>query len=322
MRLAAFLLLASTAIAQEAAPPPILEQLKSEAAAMMPLVESAPAKDFLGAAGSLPRIEARTIYRGKDGAITAAEFAGLAPEKQALWKKFVLDDRFYWTTRYGSPLAFTRTVELAAQNGFAGFANARVADFGFGSVGQLRLMAGLGAHAAGIEVDPVLKALYSEPGDTGAIGPGHVSLHFGSFPGDATVTTALGTGYDLFVSKNTLKRGYIHPDREADKRMLIDLGVSDEAFVGAVHAALKPGGLFLIYNLCPPLSKPDEKFIPWSDGRSPFSRETYEKGGFDVLAFDKDDSEFAHRMGAALGWGTPEEVKKEFTAMWTLARKK
>lgn len=300
--------------------------IKAEAKALEPLVKTAPAKAFLGGAVNLPEVSPRVVYRGKEGALTEKEFAALPEAGKANWKKLDLDDQFYYYTRYGTPLAFGRAVEVAAENGFAGFHGARVADFGFGSIGQLRIMASLGTQAHGIEVDPILKALYSDPSDTGTITTGDtkgsVRLHFGYFPGDKQMVADLGTGYDLFVSKNTLKRGYIHPDREADKRMLIDLGVSDDEFVRVVHDMLKPGGLFLIYNLHPHPSKPEEQFVPWSDGRSPFTRETFEKGGFEVLLFDKDDTAAAQEMSKVLGWGGDGKADPDIFGTYTLTRRK
>src|SRR5207249_2659948 len=89
---------------------------------------------------------------------------------------------------------------------------------------------------------------------------------------------------------------------------LIDLGVTDEVFLSRLAAAMKSKGLVLIYNLCPapaPLSSP--QFLPWSDGRSPFSRTQWERAGFEVLALDTDDTPFARKMGKALGWDMGEE---------------
>src|SRR5207249_4308788 len=100
-------------------------------------------------------------------------------------------------------------------------------DFGYGYLGHLRLLASLGFDAVGVEVDPMLDALYAEPGDQGSIpgfgGARAGSLHVlhGRFPADAAVTRAVGSGYDVIVSKNVLKKGYIHPDRPADEKKLI-----------------------------------------------------------------------------------------------------
>ena len=53
-----------------------------------------------------------------------------------------------------------------------------------------------------------------------------MKLVHGRFPADPKVVAAVGGGYDLFLSKNTLKRGYIHPAEKVDPRLLVDLGVT------------------------------------------------------------------------------------------------
>jgi hypothetical protein len=73
-------------------------------------------------------------------------------------------------------------------------------------------------------------------------------------------------------------------------------------FVRALHDALKPGGRALIYNLCPAPAPPGKPYIPWADGRSPFTRSTWESAGFEILAFDADDTAAARAMARALGW--------------------
>jgi len=299
-----------------------VDQMKAEAAAMEPLVTSSAAKSFLGAVANLSTIDTRKVHLAKGEALTDEAFSALPDDKKDGYKTVEVTDQFYFFTRYGTPVAFVRPVEVVGLQGFPGFGGAKVVDFGFGSIGQLHMMASLGADAHGIEVDPILEAIYSHDGDTGKFGPGSVTLHFGYFPGDKDMVAALGGNFDVFISKNTLKKGYIHPEREADKRMLIDLGVSDAEFVGVVHTMLKSGGLFLIYNLHPPMSKPEEEFVPWSDGRSPFTRETFEAGGFEVIEFDKDDTENARAMGRAFGWDEDMDLETSIEATYTLVKKK
>jgi hypothetical protein len=171
-----------------------------------------------------------------------------------------------------------------------------------------------------------LKAFYSEPVDQGGWGSkgGAVTLVDGHFPGDPAVQSAVGRGYDLIISKNTLKHGYIHPDRPADKRMLIDLGVDDATFLKALYDDLNPGGYVMIYNLCPAPAPADKPFIPWADGRSPFSREQWLAAGFKIVEFDKNDDEVARQMGHILGWdaGTPpDDLNTDLFCHYTLMRK-
>jgi hypothetical protein len=116
------------------------------------------------------------------------------------------------------------------------------------------------------------------------------------------VRDAAGGDFDVILSKNTLKRGYIHPERPANPRMLVHLGVDDSTYVARLHDALKPGGFALIYNLSPALSRPDQPYQPWTDGRCPFERDLLERAGFEVLAYDLDDGPAARELAHALGW--------------------
>ena len=139
--------------------------------------------------------------------------------------------------------------------------------------------------------------------------------------------TTVGTGYDLFISKNTLKHGYIHPEREVDPRMLVHLGVDDSTYVRTIYDLLKPGGYFMIYNLHPKrltpeeLAAPDAKYLPWSDGRCPFTRELLEQVGFTVLGYNVDDTEPARAMGNRFGWNKEMTYETDMYGQYTLMRK-
>jgi hypothetical protein len=234
------------------------------------------------------------------------------------------DEFFYYNTRYGSPLAYLRPLELLAQNGVKGVAGKRVMDFGYGTIGHLKLLGLLGADVVGVEVDPELPVLYAaEQGKVGKAG--NLKLVDGQWPASDAVRDAVGGGFDLILSKNTLKRGYIHPERPANPRMLVHLGVDDSTYVARLHDALKPGGYALIYNLSPAPSPPDKPYQPWSDGRCPFERALLERAGFEVLAYDLDDGAAARAMGHALGWDAgphPMDLANDLFAHATLLRRK
>jgi hypothetical protein len=151
-----------------------------------------------------------------------------------------------------------------------------------------------------------------------------VKLVHGRFPADPRVVAAVGGGYDLFLSKNTLKRGYIHPAEKVDPRMLVNLGVDDRAFLKSVASSLKPGGWFVIYNLCPAPSAAGKPYLPWSDGRCPFSAEDLAAAGFQTLVRDAVEDRAARALGAALGWDKPPDGMKledDLFALVTIARK-
>jgi hypothetical protein len=316
--------------AAEAPQVPPTEQMLQEAALIGPQATSSFAKQLLAGYGCLQPITPSVAYVNKEtrAAISSEEAAKMTEAQLAGYAKKDIDDAFYYFTRYGTPVAFVRPVEILGQAGVKSADGLKLVDFGFGSIGQLRSLASMGAGVTGIEVDPLLELMYAK--ETGKVARCHVAgkgrdgsiaLAYGQFPKDPAIVKQVGGGYDVFVSKNTLKRGYVHPEREVNPRLLVHLEVDDETFVRAVYDALKPGGFFLIYNLCPAPSKPEEDYKPWADGRSPFSSETYEKVGFKVLAFDVDDSAAARVMGKTFGWGTEEELAKDLFGMYTLVRK-
>lgn len=314
-----------------------VELLRREAGRVMNQMSAGGTKRFLIATTFLPVVDPRTIHwnRTDRRALNQAEFDALPEADKPAFEARTLDDKFYYYTRFGTPLAYARLVEILcthASDSPNPFAKKRLFDFGYGTIGHLRLLASLGADVHGVEVDPVLRALYSTPEDTGAveaapIAPdtveGKLTLHHGSWPGDADLAKNVGDGFDFFISKNVLKRGYIHPAQEVDKRLLVDLGVDDETYAKALAGLMKQGGLVLIYNLSP-AQKPDA-YIPWADGRCPFPRELLESAGFEVLAFDADDSPAARAMGEAFEWNqgeTPMDLANDLFATYTLLRRR
>jgi hypothetical protein len=226
--------------------------------------------------------------------------------------------------RYGSPLAYARALDLAVTAGFEGSPGSRVFDFGYGSIGHLRMLAFSGHHVAGVDVAPILKLMYTDTRTS--FGDGSVQVFDGRFPKEQELINKIGENYDLVISKNVLKRGYVHPAREVfDPRMLIDLGVSDSQFLLRVHNMLKLDGLFVIYNFCPAKAPADKPYIPWADGESPFAKDDFAKAGFEVLHFDVVDHAEARRLGHALGWDSPSgggmNLQTDLFAWYTIVRK-
>jgi SAM-dependent methyltransferase len=309
----------------------VVRELEREARALGPLVSTPLAREFLGAVGNLPAIAPRRVYRdaARQRFLSAHEAEKLSDDERRGFEPLSLDGGFYYTTKYGSPLAYARPLELLGRAGVARAEGLRVLDFGYGTVGPLRLLASLGADATGVDVDPMLRALYSAPEDQGPIRTpaarsGRLRLVHGRFPADAGVREAVGGGYDVILSKNTLKRGYIHPSGAADPRRLIDLGVSDAEFVKELHARLKPGGKVLIYNLSPAPSPPGQPYKPWADGRCPFDRESWARAGLRIIEYDRDDSASARAMGRALGWDqgeSPMDLEHDLFAHYTRVEK-
>jgi SAM-dependent methyltransferase len=311
--------------------PRAVRLLMIEAKALEPLVKTDWVKSFLSATRRLPPFPSRTLLRDekKNVYFNASQAVTLGDVYRETLVLTELAPSFYYYTRYGSPLAYARPLDLLGQRGFTNLPEKKILDFGYGGVGQLRLLASLGAVVVGVDVDPLLYALYSDPADQGAIigeggTAGSLTLLYGKYPADQRMVAEVGAGYDLVISKNTLKMGYIHPMRKADKRQLIDLGVDDAVFVRSIYDILKPGGYFMVYNLCPAPSPADKPFVPWSDGRFPFARKVCESLGFKVLEFQTEDSDAARQMGHALAWDEGKDgmdLKNDLFASYTLLQK-
>jgi hypothetical protein len=304
-----------------------LAALQRDARALEPLVSTPLARAFLRATESQPHVTPRVVWvnDARREAWSDDEAAQLPPETKARLQRRELDASFYWETRYGSPLSYVRALEVLARAGLAEAAGKRVVDFGYGTIGQLRLLATMGADATGVDVDPLLGALYSQAQDQGPVGRGRVSLVTGRWPALSRVRDAVGGGVDVFLSKNTLKRGYVHPALAVHARRHFDLGVDDGTFLAALRGVIVPGGLALLYNVCPHPAPPGEPYVPWADGRSPFDRSAWESAGFEVLELDRDDTAAMRAVARVLRWDKGEDavdIDADVFATYTLARRR
>jgi hypothetical protein len=318
-----------------------MELLRAEAGRLLPMTRTQSGQKFLIAASWLPLVDDREVYYDKPNrkALTPDQWKALPEEARSAFEKVTLTEQFYYHTRYGSPMAYSRAIDLICESEGGDLKRERslmsgkkLLDYGFGGIGHLRLLASLGIDVHGIEIDELLKAYYSDPTDTGEIegalfggreGPkGRITLHYGKFPADAAIAEAVGGGFDYIISKNTLKKGYVTPEQEVDPRAKVDLSVPPEEFLSKLVSIMNPGGKLMIYNISPK-QNPD-KFIPWADGRCPWPREMLEKHGLRVLEFDRDDSAHARRMGEALEWNigaNAMDLENNLFAMYTLVEK-
>jgi hypothetical protein len=279
--------------------------------------------EFFSQVSALPVVASRTLYRHKTTKqwINASQWTKLASEAKADWTAREFDEADYYGTLYGTPLAYALALDAAALHGLKSLKGLRILDYGYGAIGSPRLMAQAGAQVVGLDVDSMLPALYDQASDTGAVGvnKGSITLINANFPADAQAVQGAGSNNDVIISKNTLKKGYITPEQG---KALIDPGVPMSVYLQAFRDALKPGGLFVIYNIS---QKQDaEKYRPANDPRSPFTRAEYEAAGFEVLALDADDSVQARRFGDAAGWGGPQgmgDLQTNLFAKYTVLRR-
>ena len=310
-------------------------EISEAAKSVLPIMTTDAGRAFVNAADSLPPIEIRTIYRDRERGLSLSEAAwkALPADEQAKFKPRPIDERLYYYTGYGTPLTYARMLDLLGTHGVTSWKGKRILDFGNAAIGHLRKLASLGADAQGVDVEPLWASMYHQPGDQGKVpaasiaagAEGNVNVHVGRWPGEKKVADAIGGGYDIFLSKNTLKYGYIHPKRETEKRFTIDLGVDDAAFLKAMHDALKPGGLAIIYNICPAQAPADKPYIPWADGEFPFAKNLTEQAGFEILAWDVVDDEICHKLWPFVSGdtkSTPDELKTTIFTHYTVLRKR
>lgn len=311
------------------------DTFRDQAFALEDRVRTNVARDFLGALEHLPGVGDRppVWYDSVTREAMTDEAMRALPEGAPERDGFValpVSDSLYYQRLFGTPALYARAIDLASAHGVTSLDEARVLDFGFGHVGHLRAMASIGARCVGIEVSELFEAVYTDPRDTGLIErhpgteggpPGTLRLVFGSWPGDPAVRERVGGRFDLIVTKNVLKRGYIYPEREADPSQLIDLGVSDEVFLGALFEALEPGGVMVLYNFSPKQAPEDEPYMPWADGRCPFGERQWREAGFEVLAHDQDDTTEAIEHFVAVGAGEREGLEGNLFGMYTVVRR-
>ncbi|MFO0972878.1 MAG: hypothetical protein U1A27_05490 [Phycisphaerae bacterium] len=173
---------------------------------------------------------------------------------RAGFERDTINEENYYFTKYGTPVAYARAIDLLGQNAWPTLRAARLLDFGYGGIGHLRMLATLGCDAVGVDVDPFLHELYSEPQDQGAVSnragaSGRVTVLDGHWPGDAAIRRAAGKEFDIIVSKNTSRTATSIRPRRSHWATTIDLE-RQRRRVQARQQPLRPGKWFLIYNVC------------------------------------------------------------------------
>src|SRR5262249_19143146 len=126
---------ASQAAAPDPAPaaaPGIVAQMQAEAAAMKPLATSALAGEFLAAISCLPPLAApRVVFydKARGLALTDTQASAMTPEQLTGYERRECNEAFYYSTRYGTPVAFVRPLEILGQAGVQSVDGLKVLDF-------------------------------------------------------------------------------------------------------------------------------------------------------------------------------------------------
>jgi SAM-dependent methyltransferase len=253
--------------------------------------------------------------------VTPVEHNALNPSEREGFERIDYDDTFYYSTHYGSPVAYMRAVEIAGVHGIASLNAARILDIGYGAIGGVRMMASAGAQVSAVDIDSLLPALYRDAADQGSVKgidgrTGSIALFHGVYAGNTTLTKLIGRNFNVIVSKNTMKRGFMKPT--ASRKAYVSFDASDEVLLDTIYDTLAPGGLLVIYNIT---GAPDPA-KPATDGRSPFSREQFVKANLNVLALDASDDAGVRAMGKALGWHVQMgDLDKNLFASYTVVQR-
>jgi SAM-dependent methyltransferase len=329
-------------------PDDAIAAMVQQARAIRPLIKTDAVRELLDEVRDLPTIEPRTVWyrRNPQTALSQDAYEALPESERESFQPVAFETTRYYHTFYGTPLASMRAFDLlAAQARIDSFENTRIMDIGFGSIGQLRLLAQAGAHAVGVDVQPIFDVLYRQSGDCGPVArdegaAGSVAVIIGPWPRDTGKQA--GGGYDVIISKNTLKKGYVTPEVVVEGRG-IDLGVPVEDYMQALCDALKPGGYVMIYNIGPGPSPTgraadahanndgdaESEYLHMADIRCPFTEAQWNAAGFEVIAFDVNDTDMVRDFARAFGWNddavmgdSAMNLEDDLFAMYTLVCKR
>lgn len=311
----------------------VVRRFELEAEGIKPLLESEAVAEFLDQVSLLEDVPARRIYvrqAAVPDAVTEAEYHMLPDHLKGALRPLVIDTPKYYQTIYGSPLGYARPLDLAASAaGWDSFEGKKILDFGYGQIGQLRLLAHCGADVTGIESSSMIAAMYTLPGDTGEFTgttgkTGSLHLYQGYWPAGKIARERVGTGYDLIMARNVLRKGPMdHENKDVRPELRVSLRTSYEMFLARANEALKPGGLMIVYNIGGAGPELWEQF-PASDFSCPFTREQWEQAGFELIAFNQKDDDPMREVAKALFLDRgPNGINLETNlyAQYTLARK-
>jgi|GEM_PF-2022747 len=329
---------ASFASAQDWSP----AALSIEADNVVEVCDAAAVVDWMSRAAELPEPEPVVLHVGprRPGGMdrevfTQEQLDALMAEPGATLRSDLREITFgsdrYYATSYGTPIAYAPMLQHVAEfletQGTDSFSGMKVLDFGYGQLGQIAMLARCGAEVHGVEVDPIVHTLYEVsgaadevPGNDGRIGA--IRLHFGEWFGDRDFRDQVGSGFDLLLFRNVLKKGYVTPDVPMEGFDPIDVGGSPQRGAEIIAAALAPGGIAIVYNLgSGPHVRDDGSYNNPADVRDPFGRAPWEAAGLEIIAFEADGSALMRETGVAIGWAAAVEELELLNARYTIVRR-
>jgi hypothetical protein len=297
--------------------------LSKDAALLKPQMKQAAALEFLRGVEKLTPQLSRIVYTHpkERRTISPAQYEALQANDRTGFERVEHDENFYFSTYYGTPVAYARAIEFAGMHGLSTLNNARILDIGYGAMGGPRMLAGAGAQVSAVDVDSLLPALYRELTDQGRVAgfdsrAGEITLFNGVYAGNVTLTKLIGKDFNLIVTKNTMKMGFMKPSN--GRPPFVSFEANDEVLLDTIYDALAPGGLLVIYNITGAL----DPAKPSTDGRSPFTREQFTRANLNVLALDANDDAATRAMAKALGWEKQMgDLEKNLFALYTVVQR-
>lgn len=188
---------------------------------------------------------------------------------------------------------------LLERLGVQTWADQRVLDIGAADGAFLEAIASAGAEASGLEK----ASIQVSAAETRGV--------FRMFRGDTAQID--GETFDLIVSRNTLKKGFIRPDTGSP---MIRLGATIEQTLSSISNAMQEDALFCIFNVSP--TDQASASQPHADGRCPFTVAELEHHGFEVLLFDENLTALTKACARAVG---VDALSTGVTTLCTVVRK-
>lgn len=316
---------------------PGLEVFVEHAGVIKPFARTETGRAFLDAVESLPNQLRRYLWVDRQfmTAYTEAEYSTLDEnQKKGLNFRPVTELAYYMGTSE-RPLmdvvALDLVVRGTAMASPKGLAGKKVLLYNPRVITQGRLLASLGADVTIVQDQQRFSALYSEPGDVGAIKgigdlpAGKLRVVRSNWPAEGSPVP--GSGFDLIIAVDWISKGLSTTSAQPPRWVtpgssLHPLPCSREEFVSAIAGALAPGGRFINYAYGPIQPRLPSHTLPYSDVRLPISIETIQSTGLDILAFDADDTHALLRLSIATGYGEPlvrpEDGMPSMTTAYTI----